>query len=196
MIRRSTWIVFGIFIVVALTAIFLMKSPSSPLPANGISTPSVTPAPRVMEGWDESMVASLALENSDGNGQQLTRSSDGSWTNESQQGPVEVGKVEQIISELMALRVMTVMPADYSLDALELTSPTQKIIITSQEGKKVDFIIGRLTPTGNGYYVRIDNRSPIVVSNYAVDGVTQLFAEIQATPTSQVTLTVDATAAP
>ncbi len=196
MIRRSTWIVFGIFIVVALTAIFLMKSPSSPLPVNGISTPSVTPAPRVIEGWDESMVASLALENSDGFGQQITRNSDGSWTNVSQQMPVEAGKVEQIISELLALRVLTVMPADYSLDALELTSPTKRIIFTSQEGKKVDFIIGKLTPTGNGYYVRIDNLSPVVVSNYAVDGVTQLFADIQATATPQVSLTVEATAAP
>jgi hypothetical protein len=142
------------------------------------------------------MVATLALENSDGTGQQLTRNSDGSWTDESKQGPVEVGKVEQIISELLALRVMTVMPADYSLDALELTNPAKRIVISSQEGKKVDFIIGKLTPTGNGYYVRIDNLSPIVVSNYAVDGVTQLFADIQATATPQVTLPVEATAAP
>jgi hypothetical protein len=196
MIRRSTWVVFAIFLVVALAAIFLLRSPTSPLTANPAETPSVTPAPMVIDGWDANDVVGVELVQADGSGVKLDRAADGTWSDSEKQTPVQPGQVEQLLSELLAIRVLTVMPTDYALDALALTSPSQKIIISRQEGSQFEFSIGNLTPTGNGYYVRTDNNSAVVVSNFALDAVTQLFVEIQATPTPLVTTTPEVTPAP
>ncbi len=196
MICRSTWIVFAVFIVLALAAIFLLKSPASPLPGNSEETPSVTPAPRVIEGWEAADVISIELVKTDGMNVKLTRGADNTWLDASKQTAVEPGQVEQLLSELLAMRVLTAMPADYALDALALTSPSQQIEITRQDGGKLVFMVGNLTPTGNGYYVRIDNNPPVVVSNYALDAVTQLFVDIQATPTVESTAPLEVTPTP
>jgi len=196
MIRRSTWVVFVIFLVIAAAAIFLLRSPASPLPANAAETPSATPAPLVIQGWDAAQVTDIQFVSSKGEAQHLARTQDTLWTDMVKQSPASVGQVEELLSELLTMRVLTTMPTDYSLDALALTNPTQKITIGRQDGATLDLLVGNVTPTGNGYYVRVNNNAPEVVSKYALDAVTQLFADIQATPTSLPSPSPEATATP
>ena len=86
--------------------------------------------------------------------------------------------MEQLLSELLATRILLVMPIDYSLDSLSLTAPRQTVTITQANGKTMQVLIGGLTPTGNGYYVKVDDQAPVVVSKYALDAVDELFAGV------------------
>lgn len=196
MIRRSTWVVFVVFLVIAAAGIFLLRSPASPLPATAAETPSATPAPQVIQGWDASQVTDIQYVAANGEQQHLARTPDSLWTDMVKQSPATVGQVEELLSELLSMRVLTTMPADYSLDALALANPTQKISIGRPDGTSLELWIGNATPTGNGYYVRVNNNAPVVVSKYALDAVTQLFADIQATPTPLPSPSPEATATP
>jgi Domain of unknown function (DUF4340) len=170
-----------------MTAIFLVKSPSSPLVETG-QTPSPTAAPRLIEELTTDAGSDTI---------RLVKQTDGSWTNEATQAGVEAGKVEQIQSELLATRILLVMPVDYSLDSLSLTAPVQSITITQANGKTMRVQIGGLTPTGNGYYVRVDDQAPVVVSKYALDAVVELFADVNAaTPTPELPVLSESTPTP
>ncbi|HMN59978.1 MAG TPA: DUF4340 domain-containing protein [Anaerolinea sp.] len=196
MIRRSTWVVFIVFLVIAAAGIFLLRSPASPLPATAAETPSATPAPLVIQGWDAAQVTDIQYVSAAGEQQHLARTPDSLWTDMVKQSPVAIGQVEELLSELLTMRVLTSMPTDYSLDALALANPTQKISIGRQDGTSVELWIGNVTPTGNGYYVRVNNNAPVVVSKYALDAVTQLFTDTQATATPLPSPLPEVTATP
>ncbi len=190
MVRRSTWIVFMVFLVLGIAAIFLVKSPSSPL-GNANVTPSATPAPRMVESVEAADVNKVELVQVGGVPVRLARQADGTWLNEVSMAPVEAGKVEEVLSELLTTRVLTTMPADYSLDSLALKAPAQTITLSYGSGQILHVYGGGLTPTGNGYYVRVDNNAPVVVSKYAFEAVLQAFNNAVApTPTPFPTIAI------
>jgi hypothetical protein len=169
-----------------MAAIFLVKSPSSPLTGTG-HTPSPTAAPRLIEETSADEISGIIFEQAGSETIRLMKQTDGNWINESTQAVVEAGKVEQILSELLATRILLVMPVDYSLDSLSLTAPGQTITITQANGEKMLVLFGGVTPTGNGYYARLDDQAPVVVSKYALDAVVELFAGVNAaTPTPEL----------
>ena len=179
-----------------MTAIFLVKSPSSPLVETG-QTPSPTAAPRLIEELTTDEINGIVFEQAGSDTIRLVKQTDGSWTNEATQAGVEAGKVEQIQSELLATRILLVMPIDYSLDSLSLTAPVQSITITQANGKTMRVLIGGLTPTGNGYYVRVDDQAPVVVSKYALDAVVELFTDVNAaTPSPELPVLSESTPTP
>ncbi|GAP06680.1 hypothetical protein ATHL_01536 [Anaerolinea thermolimosa] len=184
MIRRSTWIVFIVFLLVAAVGMFLMKSPSSPLAAISAQTPTPTATPRLIEGVTSSQVSEIELLQADSAPEKLVRQADNGWINQKDGNTVDSGTVEQLLSELLATRVLTTLPADYALDALQLEKPQKTILLTLQDGTKIQLAIGGLTPTGNGYYVRVGQNSPSVVSKYAIDSTLTQFDEARKpTPT-------------
>lgn len=191
MIRRTTWIVFGIFILVTAMAIFLVRSPSSPISLAAV-TPSPTATPVLFEGWESSLVTSLELVDTSAGATRLVRQADGTWKNESLSAGVDAGLVEQLLSELLATRILTQLPADYALESLALDEPDRIITLERADGKIARLAIGGLTPTGNGYYVRLDGNPPSAVSKYAVDAVIEQFQKANsptATPTIGLTPT-------
>lgn len=184
MIRRSTWIVFTIFLFVSAVGLYLLKAPSSPLAAISAQTPTPTATPRLIEGVTSSQVSEIELLQADSAPEKLVRQADNAWINQKGGNTVDAGIVEQLLSELLATRVLTTLPADYALDALQLEKPQKSILLTLQDGTKIQLSIGGLTPTGNGYYVRVGQNSPAVVSKYAIDSALTQFDEAQnPTPT-------------
>jgi hypothetical protein len=184
MIRRNTWIVFGIFIGIAMIGIFLMKSPASPLkPA--APTSEATVMPKLIQNITDKDVTLIELHRAIGGTTRLTRNPDGTWTNP-KVGFVPAGKVEEIISELLGTNRVTELPANYSLESLYLVKPGQTITIGTAQ-KTIILKIGGMTPTIDGYYTRVDNGPPGVVNKNAIEGVFALFDSAQTwniTPTT------------
>lgn len=185
MIRRSTWIVFGVFLLVAVLVFFLTKTPNAPFA--GSQTPAPTASPHMIEGWTSEEVSKAVLKRAIGGTTELIKQGNGQWENKGA-GIVSAGAVEQLLSELFATRVLAELPADYSLESLYLVNPGQIIILESTTGKKLEIRVGGLTPTGNGYYVRVQDNSPIVVSRYAIEAIFQGFdSALPDTPTPETT---------
>lgn len=195
MIRRSTWIVFIVFLFVSAVGLYLMKAPSSPLATISAQTPTPTATPRLIEGVTSSQVSEIELLQADSASGKLVRQADNTWIYQKDGHTVDAGTVEQLLSELLATRVLTTLPADYALDALQLEKPQKSILLTLQDGTKIQLSIGGLTPTGNGYYVRVGQNSPSVVSKYAIDSALTQFDEAQK-PTPTPTPTLEGTPTP
>ncbi len=185
MIRRSTWIVFGIFLIVAIVVILLTKTPNAPLA--GSQTPEPTVVPRMIQDWNLEEITRATLIRAIGGTTDLVKQSDGKWMNQGV-GIVPAGRVEELLSELLATRILAELPADYSLESLYLVNPGQTILLESSSGKKLEIRVGGITPTGNGYYVRVQDNPPVVVSRYAIEAVFQGFdVALPDTPTTEIT---------
>lgn len=194
MIRRSTLIVLGVF-VVALAALFLLQSmPNSPL--SPASTPPATPQPNLVTGWKESDITVLVNNQATGNEIRLEKKSDGSWTT-ANGAKIDAGVAGQITSEILAIRVVNTLPLETTLASLKLDNPVQKIIIQGAGGKTATLSIGSVTPTQSGYYVKVDNNAPVIVNKDAVDTLLQLFEQaIAPTPTPTLDTTTPAAVTP
>ena len=173
MIRKSTLAVVLLF-GIALAALLILKQvPNSPLSP----TPTIlaTSSPNLVTGWKTSDVSQLTYKATAGKEQNFTRNSDGSWTDGKL--TIEGGKLEQILSELLAARVVAQMPADISLKDIQLDNPVQIVILHSADGRSAAINFGGSTPTQSGYYVRVDNGAAVILSKDTLDTVLQLLDE-------------------
>ncbi|MBI4927744.1 MAG: DUF4340 domain-containing protein [Anaerolineae bacterium] len=185
MIRRSTWITFGIFILVVLMAIFLTRSPSSPLGKEQTTTPAATSTPPLFGEVTSASVTAVRLERLEGLTSDLVKQSDGSWVLQPGNVPVTAGQMEQLLSELFATRILTTLDENYDLSTLGLANPTFRLTI-QLNGEDRILSIGALTPTGNGYYVKFLEGPSMVVSKYAVEAAVAQMDLLLPTPTPEV----------
>jgi hypothetical protein len=189
MIRRSTLVVFVLFVIALAALIVLQRAPNSPLkPA---TTPLPTALPNMILGWKSADVSVFTAKSADGKEKSLTRNSDGSWAYGAL--TIEGGEVEQLLSELLATHIIAQMPVDLSLKDMLLETPAQVITLQSSDGRSLKIQIGSITPTQSGYYIRIDNNQAVVVNKGSLDTVLQLLDEVgQPTPTPIPTPTAQA----
>jgi hypothetical protein len=189
MIRRSTLVVFVLFVIALAALLVLQRTPNSPLKPASTALP--TTMPNMILGWKSADVSVLAKKGADGQEKRLTRNSDGSWTYGTL--TIEGGKVEQLLSELLAARIITQLSPDISLKDMLLEAPSQVLTLQSSDGRNLTVQVGSVTPTQSGYYVRVDNNQAVVVNKSSLDAVLQLFDEIGLpTPTLQPTPTAQA----
>ncbi len=183
MIRKSTWVVFGVFIVLALAAIFLRWSPTSPL-IQSTATPASTPAPYALGGIQSVDISAVRLESAEGI-VKLVRNPDLTWTRNDEQ-IVEAGKVEELLANLVTTRVLSQLAPDYNTESLALNPPAQSIFVQTTTGE-IQMAIGADSPTGSGTYLKIDDQPAIVVSKYAIEAVLTAFNNaVPSTPTPAV----------
>jgi hypothetical protein len=184
MIRKSTWIVLGVFLVLAVAAIFIRWSPSSPI-KQPTATPVSTAMAYALAGITSTDVNALTLESVEGK-THLVRNADLTWTR-NDEDIVEAGKVEELLANILTMRVLAELAPDYSLDSVGLNQPTQIITIETSD-RAVRIAIGGLTPTGTGNYLQIDSQPVIVVSKYSIETILQTFANaVPSTPTPDMT---------
>lgn len=182
MIRRSTAVVVVVFLLALGALLFLRQNPS--LLQSATPTPQATPFSKLLTEWKEADISQAVLQRSVGGTTTLTRNPDGSWTNAAA-GTVAPGKVEQLLSELLATNILVQMSADTKLEDLKLVTPGQIIVLRDNTGRQTTIKVGGMTPTESGYYVMMDEDTPVVVSKYAIEAVLKLFDEAlpEATPT-------------
>lgn len=183
MIRKSTWVVLGIFLVLGLAAIFLRWSPSSPM-IQPTPTPASTASPYALQGIASIDVNAITLDRAEGP-VALVRNGDLTWTRNGEL-IVEAGKVEELLANVLTMRVLAELAPDYQLDTLALNPPAQVITLETSAGT-TRIAIGNGTPTGSGTYLQIDNKPAIVVSKYAIEAILLAFDNAApSTPTPQV----------
>ncbi len=182
MVRKQTWILLGIFAVLLAGVFYLQKNP---LPEAASKTPSPTAAPKLLEGWAPGDIMFMELKDSQGKDIQLTQGADGtSWTlGPDSKQKVESGLAEEIRSQVVEFRAVTILPAGYQLEPIGLQTPKRSLTLRNKQGKQVELRIGAATPTGDGYYVQMDNQAPVVLSKTTVEGTLDLFNNALPTPT-------------
>ncbi len=185
MIRKQTWILLAVFILLLGGAFYLQKNP---LPSGTKPTPSPTATMLLLPGWKDSDIVKVVLQDAPGSSTQVSQDDKGNWKlilNTGKETTVAAGMVEQLRSAITSMNVQATLPSGYALDALGLKSPAKTLTIQNKQGQQAVIHIGSATPTGNGYYLQVNNQAPVVVDKGAVDGALSQFDAMHPTPTPE-----------
>lgn len=183
MVRKQTWILLIIFALLLGVTFYLQKNP---LPKNEALTPSTTSSRRLLQGWESSDITWMELKESQGNTIQIMQNDLGNWVlgNETKD-QVDIGKAEQLRTEIAEMRAIATLPENYHLDAVGLNAPSRTLTIRDAQGKQITINIGSSDPTDSGYYVQLASQAPVVIDKWALDGILDLFTNALPTPTPE-----------
>ncbi len=173
MIRRSTWIVLGIFAVSLLALMWWTQArPEAGPPADATATPaplwSVAPE-------DIHSLKIEALET--GTVVEAHRDQTAGWALDQPAGSADVGRLEIAADSLVSL-----IPSDSvsgaDLAAYGLDNPGWRITLGMNDGSQLGLLVGQTSPTGGVVYVKRPEADTVYfVSSYSLGSVTGLTDE-------------------
>ncbi len=192
--KKSTWIILGIFAV--LLAAFLLYpeiAPSEEEPAEPTATP------HVLQSLDDQALSRITYHGLDGETIQLDKVDTLSWTVTTHpDGIVTAGNVEEILSYLSELQILSEITDEKDLAEVGLDEPQQSIVFLYEDGSEYTLEFGNLTVLGDGYYALKNGQDIIVLPNGSIDQLGTLFDSIihPPTPTPEFTETPSASLEP
>ena len=167
MIRRSTWIILGLFAVLLGGALFWQQTRQKNAPAEPTPTPGVQEYLFEMNG--PTITAVTVQRSEDGKTLQMARL-DGAWklvqpATEFSDSP----QIESAISSLLTARIIAKPSGATELEVLGLTPPAYTFVVSLDNGKQVTINVGKAAVAGTGYYVLSDARVVYLVNKAAFD---------------------------
>ena len=180
MIRRNTWIILAVFVILVGVAWYLQRDGGS-TEAQATSTPQ----PALLEGVEAGQIRELKIQDNQGQTVVLEQPSTGDWKLvEPQAEATDVAKVQSAVDQLLTLDVIDQIATPPPAEATGLGQPAYTISLQLDGGRQIVVNVGSTTPIENGYYVQIDQGQVYVVQQFGVDGVVGLLDEppIQPTP--------------
>lgn len=167
MIRRSTWIVLAIFVVLVGVYWLIQRQPDSE-PAAG--TP--TAAPQLVFITDLESIQAVRLEDSSGRAMQIEKDSQGNWSvSAPDSAEADQQRATNLVSQVSNLRSLTVVATPPAPEVVGLDEPAYTITITTADGGRQRAKIGALTPTSSGYYVEPGGGPLMVIAKGTLDGL-------------------------
>jgi hypothetical protein len=154
MIRRTTWIILGVFVVLLGLAWYLQRNKPA------------TPGRQYLFDIQESNIKKLEIVNNQGQRVLLGRDAKGVWSLEDPKADAtDVAQAESAVTQLVTLSVVNTMTATPQPEASGLNSPTDVITLTMNSGPLQIAYIGKTTPIQNGYYAQLGKDGPVMVVN-------------------------------
>lgn len=194
MIKRSTWIVLIVLVVLAGALYAIQKT--NLLAAS--ESPTSTPVPMLLEQTTDTIV-SVKLTDSAGKDIIAALNNSNQWTITEPAGlQISQGNMQEVLSDLDGISVQSSLLSSLPLTATGLDSPAHTITLTFKSGQVHVIKVGQLTPTQSGYYVQVDANTPVIAIQSNIDSVIELLTAVTYTPTPNSTATpvVSETATP
>ncbi len=167
MIKRSTWILVAVFVVVLALALYYPRSPW----AQSEEEPTATPQSHLLTDWTSERVHGIEFTFGKGEPYRLEFAADKRWHAVKNDDPISQAKVEELLTSLMGLKVLRTLDPDTSLVATALDPGHYRITLNDAAGEKITLVIGQTTPTNSGYYIQVDNGAPMIVTKYVIDSL-------------------------
>jgi len=172
MIKRNTWILLAAFAVLLLAAVYLQRS-------GGLATGEEEATPTVeqqqLRDVDADGISSFQIEDAQGKVVAVERDAQGAWTlTEPPAEKTDSAKVDSAMASLASLEVLNTLETDLALEVVGLANPIYTLQMGLADGGQHVIEVGEATPTGTGYYTRMDGGAPVVISKFAVDSAAEL----------------------
>jgi hypothetical protein len=188
MIRRTTWVLLAVFVVLLGVMIYLQRNPLS-----SSNNEEETPTPPVtLISLSQEEIDGLQIKNQHGELIAFVKNADGTWG--LADPPAELGDdsvVQSMLSRLEDLTALSTLNGQVQDETLGLDPPQFEVTASTRAGNEQTLYIGIQTPTGSGYYLRVDDGPVYVVSKFAVDTLLTPLTD----PTSIATATPENTPA-
>jgi hypothetical protein len=196
MIKRSTWILLVILALVVVVYFVLKNRATS---TSALATPTSQGSNFLITPADGTLQV-IRITDTQDNVFQMQRDSSGSWgITLPTRGTADQSLAGAAETQVGALRIVTTLDISLNLSDAGLSTPSDTIELTFEDGLKHTIQVGSLTPTGSGYYVNFDTGKLYVVSQAGIDALLKLlvsppFPPTQTpVPTPQETTTLTAT---
>jgi hypothetical protein len=168
MIRRTTWIVLAVFVV--LVGVIWYQQ-TRPAPEMSAITPTLGVEP--LFTLDATQVRSLKVEDAAGDVVLARKeSADGNWQLEE---PVAAAgatsQIDMAVASLTTGESLIKLEDPPAAEVLGLAPPAYQVTLGLADGQSWIVKIGQATPTNSGYYVQVGDGAVYVVSTFTFDGV-------------------------
>lgn len=167
MIKRSTWILVAVFVVILALAVYFPRSPW----AQTGEEPTATPQPRLLADWTSERVHGIEITFNREEPYRLEFTADKRWHAVNADDLISQGKVEELLTSLMSLSVLRTLDPNTSLLATALDPGLYRITLNDAAGVKTTIVIGQVTATESGYYIQVDNGAPMIVTKHTIDSL-------------------------
>jgi hypothetical protein len=183
MIKRNTWILMAVFVIVLGAAILVQKTNVLKPP----SSPTVTLNPPLL-GIVNDTPTTIRLVDQHGLDIVSKLDNNNQWTIEQPAGlQISQGSMQMILSDLNGISIQSTLMSPLPLESTGLQLPTYTITITYQSGLSHSLKVGNLTPTQSGYYIQLDTGNTVIVDQSGIDNVVELLRSVTYTPTPTLT---------
>jgi len=182
--KRSTWIVLGLFLLLASLTIYLNQK--EPATEETEITPSATA--EFLLSDSDGLPTRISIESDTGEQVVIARKETGEWAvKQPLEAEADQGAAEAAATQLKALRVISHPEVDP--DIVGLNRPSYTMIVKLTSGSEKTVRIGELAPTGSGYYANTNNSEEVLIlSQNGLDSLLNLLEsppyESTATPSS------------
>ena len=170
MIRRSTWIVLALLVVIVAAAVYLSKNPPTP---GGDETPAPTSDITYLFDTETGIpVSSIRIQDADGNQVEVNRGEEGWKIDKPEAAEADQGMVEAAASQISVLRVLKTIeiePKEVGLD-----KPAITITIGFSDKNEYTLLIGAETPSGSAYYAKLKDGEIIILDRNGIDALKNL----------------------
>lgn len=182
MIRKSTYTLLIILLVLATVVIFLQRTPL--MTDRSDVPPTPTESPQLFDWPVESNIVAISMTDDRGHFIKASLDQEGAWVVEIPADcRLESDVIANALSQLNNLKVLVAMEAPPALVDVGLLNPTYRLTLTLDDGTLFRLAIGSVVPTGTGYYVQVNNDPVVVVSKFFIDSIFDLVKTACATPT-------------
>jgi len=187
--KKNTWIILGVFIVV-LVGFLLLQNVE--IDSTETPEPTSTPAP-ALRSFDDQDLKAIVLEKSGSQTIKLEKIDTLEWIITTHpDGQVTAGNVEEILSYLSNLELISILSSTPSLEEIGLDEPVNTLRFEYEDGTSYTITIGMVTTLNDGYYAQVDDyEMAVVLPLYNIDLVISLMNNATLPPTP--TPTVEAT---
>ncbi len=187
MIRRSTWVMLVVLVLV-IAGYFIFRARSSATPTG--QTPTVTANSFLITQADGTLQA-LHLSDQAGHATQMQRDTSGNWViTLPQPGNADPSMAGAFESQVEALRIVSILTNELNPQDAGLSVPTYTIRLTFNGNIQHVLEVGTLTPSSSGYYVRFDSGTIYVIAKDGIDSLANLITSPPYAPTETPTLTI------
>jgi hypothetical protein len=196
MIRRSTWILLGVFALLVGFAWLYQRYQTNKADNAATATPTV--APVRLYDLTNSQVNEINIAASAGDKIDLYRDPESSnWAiTDVPVDQADSSQIESISKQLLSLQVQETISQSLSLDSVNLVFPAYTITMTTADGTQLVTFVGSQNAVGDSYYVRVDSGQVVLVDKVVMDDVLNLLKNPPLLPTATPEVTPTETVVP
>ena len=168
MIRRSTWIILLVFLVILAGAWYLQRYQAEKA-ANATPTAG---SKLLFDGVDQAQITGVEINSALGQTFAVAKDEAGTWVVAGfTAADTNTYLIDDMLTQISSLKILSDLGPSLALESVGLKVPVYTLRLTLQDGHQKTVQIGNVTPTNSGYYTRLETGTVAVVTKYVVDNL-------------------------
>ena len=177
--KKTTWIALGTFALLLIAFLISQNIESAP-----VETPVPTEQP-TLRTLDDLDITQIIYTDTTGANIELDKVEKLTWTSPTHpEAPVTAGNIEELLSNLSGLSILSTLPSDSALGDFGLAIPVYSITFVFEDDTTYQIDIGNPTALSDGYYALIDGNEIVVLPTSTIEYLPTLMLKITIPPTA------------